>query len=234
MLLVYDAASVQHTEYVKATKKILQNFLGIDLLLDTLDVPRTDHKSPPQWYMTEMERADLIAFILPPRILSDQCRGSPFHNTYQLCLNVLESNLKNMSKISMCDKYLAFVLPDSDPTFILPFSKFMTRFQIPYDCYPLRQHIQLNQSICRVRLPRWLLFNNSRNNSEFFRILEKNPECEEQIPFLSHSIDSDIQNNQEEEFVSIERKTKQLDDIFGNVILRVSDLKPVIHPASEC
>lgn len=241
MLLVFDSVSVQHTQYVKATRIFLRKLLGVEVLLDVADMENKEQGSPFQWYITAIERADCIAVVVPQKADHSQCRGSPYHKTFQLCLNMLASHLENTlsdNKTKVSNRYLTLMLPNSDPELIPPFAKFMARFQIPSDYFFLRHHIQSIRKPFLVCLPRWLPFKQKSANKLFSTIVERLDVCEEQVALmLSDKGNRNIESNHDckssllqEEVLAIQNRTKEFDAIYGNHIQSVRDLAPVIDP----
>lgn len=238
MLLVFDAVSVEHTQYVKATRIFLRKLLGVEVLVDVADMENNKESSPYQWHIAAIERADCIAVVIPQKPEHSQCRGSPYHKTYQLCLNMLAYHLRD-NKTTVSNRYITLILPNSDPEKIPPFSKFMARFQIPFDYFFLRQHIHSIRSPCRLRLPRWLLFNQNTSNKLFSTIVENLEACEEQVALIpGDKVGGSIQTNHdcqssllpEEQLAIQQNRTEELDAIYGNHIQSVRNLADVIDP----
>ncbi|KAI9555324.1 hypothetical protein GHT06_017839 [Daphnia sinensis] len=239
MLLVFDSVSVQHTQYVKATRNFLRQLLGVEVLLDVADIENEEQGSPFQWYSMAIERADCIAIVVPEKPDHSHCRGSPYHKTFQLCLNMLASHQKNTlsdNKSKGSNRYITLIVPNSDPGQVPPFAKFMARFQIPFDYFFLRQHIQSIRNPFRFRLPRWLPFKQKSTNKLFSAIVERLDLCEEQVALMlgDKGIRTNTQSNHEcqsslfpEELLAIQNRTDELDAIYGNNIQSVRHLTAV-------
>lgn len=242
MLLVFDAVSVQHTDYVKATRIFLRKLLDIEVIVDVVDMNITEHTSPFQWNIAAIEQADCVAIVIPPKILPCERRGSPYHKTYQLCLNVLESHLENVLKNNQApssDKIFALVLPFSDIELIPKFLKFMARFQIPLDYCFLRQHIQSIRSPRRIRLPRWLLFNQTTTKKLFSTVVDNIQTSQDEIallPDIEYSNSLTVGDGQDdllpEEMSAIHHRTEEMDAIFGTCVKSIRTLPSVMSSAN--
>ncbi|XP_057368851.1 uncharacterized protein LOC130689927 [Daphnia carinata] len=241
MLLVFDSVSIQHTQYVKATRIFLRKLLGVEVLLDVADMENQEQGSPFQWYIMAIERADCIAVVIPQKADYSECRGSPYHKTFQLCLNMLASHQANTpidNKTKGSNRYVTLILPDSDPEQIPPFTKFMARFQIPYDYFFLRQHIQSIRNPFRVRLPRGFPLKQKSTNKLFSTIVERLDVTEEHVSLMlcdkgsrNDQSNHDCQSNLlPEELLAIQNRTEELDAIYGNNIQSVRHLAAVIGP----
>ncbi len=243
MLLVFDAVNVQHTDYVKATRIFLRKLLDIEVIVDVVDMKITEHTSPYQWNITAIKQADCVAIVIPPKILPCERRGSPYHKTYQLCLNVLESHLENLLKnnqASSSDKIVTLVLPFSDIELIPKFVKFMARFQIPLDYCFLRQHIQSIRSPRRIRLPRWLLFNQTTTKKLFSTVVDNIQTSQDEIallPDIEYSNTLTVGDGQDdllpEETSAIHNRTEELDAIFGTCVKSIRNL-PSVMSSTNC
>lgn len=217
--------SVQHTAYVKATQTFLRKSLGIQVLLDVIDIPRTQSKKPFQWLESAISRVNYVAFIVPSK--PGDHSGSPYQNLYDLGLNLMESDIEKglKTRTNSPTKYIYLVLPDSDKEKIPEFSHFAAHFRIPFDYFCLRQHIHSTWTTC-IRLPRWILFNDTTYNRKFFEIFDDVQNSSGKLPVLDNKCDVPLIKKCERTSF----QTEELNNAFGNQIKSVKQLPAVVNP----
>ena len=238
MLLICDAATVLHTDYVKATQAFLREQHGIQVLLDVTDLPSTEHQDAVRWYETVWPSVDYFAIVAPPRSQPHQQRGDPIQNTFPLALRMLEMdiNIRNATEtiFQLSRRYFVFRLPDSDPDFVPRLSKFTTCFFIPTQLNILRMHFLLDhRDNCCLSLASCFVFKKLLQSAtptteqQFFRIL-----CEiqsrRQVPYdVTINPPDNVTNT-----AQIEEENgllTELDVIYGD-ITSVKKLPSVINP----
>lgn len=241
LLLIYDSVNFQHSGYVKTTRVFLQELLGIQVLLDSIDIPLSEHNNPFEWYVSSIHEADYVAIVVPPKILPDEAhRGGPYRNVFKLSINLLMSRIENglENRLNLSTKYLIFVLPDSHRG-ELPLSQIETLFagfgncfEIPSDFLYLRQHIQfsLNRTFLHVRLPRCFLSSRSRNNELFYKmngdVAQQNKDPLPLLPIAEYS------PNEESELLCLFNIEGYLNESYGKHITSVTKLPSVIASAT--
>lgn len=232
LLLAWDAASVEHTNYTKTLQVFLQQNLRIKVLLDIIEVPASSDCSPYKWYAKMLEEADCVAFIVPPKVTQGTQRGSPYQNTYQFCLNFLENVKLTNENPAAIDSCIVLFLPDSESTLLPNQLNFLAKFKMPSQHLFLRQHIQwistrdLGKFYRCIKLPSCLLPNSKSLSSSFFNLYNQISNVEVKTPLLSSMPEEEINLVIENEFI-IQQKTEQLDIDFGKGILGVRMLPTI-------
>lgn len=188
-------------------------------------------------YCEKMKQADCVAIIVPGQ--PGTHRGCRFKDTYQLCLNLLESRWNARAN---CKDDLVILLPNSDKD-LLPSSLRMShRFIIPSQSMCLKQFIaqvasRPNPSTCScIRIPEFLFYNRKKMAESYFsyvdNVLSKTVEQGPFLPVEPIQIENDKQQIEEEEEEMrkfIQHREEELDDAFGTVIPSVRELPLVVE-----
>ena len=239
MLLACDAATIQHANYAKTLQLFLTHNLGIKVLLDIIEIPASQGKSPYTWYTTIFEQVDFVAVIVPPKAVFGIQRGSPYEKkTLQLCLNLIENRKMAASPSAIKNCFFLFV-PDSGPSLLQNELNFLSKFDMPLQYLSLRQHIQFvangnshYNAFQHFNLPLCCFPKQNTVSTSFFDIFNRiSRDCVE-TPLLSPMIRSEevtpLIDENYADYV-IQQNTDQLDSAFGRQVPSVRTLSTITN-----
>jgi len=184
-----------------------------------------------------MKQADCVAVIVPSQ--PGTHRGCRFNNTYQLCLNLLESRWNARDS---CKGDLVILLPDSNDAHLPDCLRMSHRFIIPNQSMFLKQFIaqvasRHNPTTCScIRIPEFCISNRKKMAESYYSYVDDVlSKAVKQGPFLPVEIvliendNHQIEEEEEEMRLVIQHRREELDDAFGTVIPSVRQLSPVVE-----